>query len=79
MNVLGGGGGACDPGAQAVDRPQPGEEAGGLRAGAQPEQAISLLLARLVSDSAPCPFLSYPLPLRMCVGNGNLSEVNYGQ
>ena len=44
MNVLGGGGGACDPGAQAVDRPQPGEEAGGVRARAQPTQALSFLL-----------------------------------
>ena len=44
MNVLGGGGGACDPGAQAVDRPQPGEEAGGVRARAQPAQALAFLL-----------------------------------
>ena len=70
--LVGGGWSACDPRAQTGHRAQPGEEAGGLRAGPQPEQAISLLLARLVSDSAPCPFLSYPLPLRMCVGNAEM-------
>ena len=44
MDVTGGGGGACDPGAQAVDHPQPGEEAGGVRAGAQPTQVLAFLL-----------------------------------
>ena len=44
MDVTGGGGGACDPGAQAVDHPQPGEEAGGVGAGAQPTQALAFLL-----------------------------------
>ena len=35
------------------------QEAGGLRAGAQPVHAISLLLAKLVRHSAPYPFVSW--------------------
>jgi hypothetical protein len=50
--MVGGGRSACDPRAQAGHRAQPGEEAGGLRAGAQPVQAISLLV-KLVRHSAP--------------------------
>ena len=66
--LVGGGWSACDPRAQTGHRAQPGEEAGGLRAGAQPEQAISLLLARLVSASAPCPFLLSFIPFHcVCV------------
>jgi hypothetical protein len=57
MNVLGGGGGACDPGAQAVDRPQPGEEAGGVRARAQPTQALAFLLVSSCSAPVPSPGL----------------------
>lgn len=49
--MLGGGGGACDPGAQAVDRPQPGEEAGGFRPRAQPTQALAFLLVSKLSSA----------------------------
>ena len=35
------------------------QEARGLRAGAQPVHAISLLLAKLVRHSAPYPFVSW--------------------
>jgi hypothetical protein len=45
------------------------EEAGVLQAGAQPMQAISLLLAKLVRHSAPYPFLSYLFCI--CFGNVN--------
>jgi hypothetical protein len=44
VDVTGRGGGACDPGAQAADHPQPGEEAGGVRAGAEPTQPLAFLL-----------------------------------
>lgn len=54
MDLLGGGGGACDPGAQAVDRPQPGEEAGGVRARAQPTQALAFLLVSSSLLSSQC-------------------------
>ncbi|EEE63800.1 hypothetical protein OsJ_18624 [Oryza sativa Japonica Group] len=44
LQARGGGLGACDPRAQAGHRPQPGEEAGCICAGAEPMQAISFLL-----------------------------------
>ncbi|MQL72759.1 hypothetical protein Taro_005129 [Colocasia esculenta] len=40
----GGSGSSGHPGAQVADSPQPGEEAGGLSPGAEPEQALPTLL-----------------------------------
>lgn len=61
--MLGGGGSACDPRAHADHRPQPGEEAGGVRAGAEPTQAISFLLVSKACNAA-CALLLQKMHMR---------------
>lgn len=80
--LLGGGGSACDPRPQAVHRPEPGEEAGGIRARAQPAQDLAFLLVR--SAHLTTSDLTY-LPIRrphkvhvMCVHHVHVHAFRHG-